>query len=117
MDTALLIKLLNVSALVAVMMSIGLKVRYEQVLASARHIRLVTMSIVANFVVVPLITVGLLYAFRAPPLAAAGFLILAVCPGAPVVPSFTEIARGDVSLATGLMVILAALSALLCRPS
>src|SRR5262249_48184128 len=47
------------------------------------------------------------------PLIAAGFLILAVCPGAPVAPTFTGIAKGDVSLATGLMVILAGLSAVL----
>jgi BASS family bile acid:Na+ symporter len=55
----------------------------------------------------------LLHAFGAPPLVSAGFLILAVCPGAPMGPSFTAIAKGDVSLATGLMVILAGLSAVL----
>jgi len=113
MDTAILIKLLNVTALVAIMLSIGMKVNYQQIKASARHIRLVASGIVANFVLVPLVTVGLLYCFQAPLFVSMGFLILAVCPGAPVVPPFTEIARGDVSLATGLMVILAALSALL----
>jgi BASS family bile acid:Na+ symporter len=74
------------------------------------------MAIVANFVLVPLVALGLLYCLQAPPLASVGFLILAVCPGAPVVPLFTEIARGDVSLAAGLMVILAALSAVLAPP-
>jgi BASS family bile acid:Na+ symporter len=43
----------------------------------------------------------------------AGFLILAVCPGAPVGPPFTAIAKGSVSVATGLMVILAGMSAVL----
>src|SRR5262249_14407168 len=62
---------------------------------------------------VPLVTVGLLYGFQTPALVSAGFLILAVCPGAPVGPTFTGIAKGDVSLATGLMVILAGLSAVL----
>lgn len=113
MDTATLIKLLNVIALMAMMLSIGLKVTFAQVTASARHIRLVVLAIVANFVLVPLVTVGLLLGFQAPALASAGFLILAVCPGAPMGPSFTAIARGDVSLATGLMVILAGLSAVL----
>jgi BASS family bile acid:Na+ symporter len=113
MDTAILIKLLNVTALMAIMLSIGMQVQYEQVMASVRHTRLVASGIVVNFVLVPLITIGLLYCFQAPPLVSVGFLILAVCPGAPVVPPFTEIARGDVTLATGLMVILAALSALL----
>jgi BASS family bile acid:Na+ symporter len=113
MDTTVLIKVLNVVALVAIMLSIGMKVSSAQVMASARDVRLVASSIVANFVLVPLVTIVLLYGLRAPPLASAGFLILAVCPGAPVVPPFAEIARGDVSRATGLMVILAALSALL----
>lgn len=113
MDTAALVKLLNVSALIAIMLSIGLTVKFEQVLASARHIRLVVLAVVANFVLVPLVTVGLLYGFQATPLVSAGFLILAVCPGAPVGPTFTGIAKGDVSLATGLMVILAGLSAVL----
>jgi BASS family bile acid:Na+ symporter len=47
------------------------------------------------------------------PLVSAGFLILAVCPGAPVGPTFTAIAKGNVAAATGLMVILAAISAFL----
>lgn len=113
MDAAAILKLLNVSALMAVMLSIGLRVPFTEVLASARQVRLIVLSLLANFMLVPLVTVGLLYAFQAPPLASAGFLILAVCPGAPVGPTFTGVARGDVPLATGLMVILAGLSAVL----
>jgi BASS family bile acid:Na+ symporter len=44
---------------------------------------------------------------------AAGFLILAVCPGAPVGPLFASIAKADVPAAIGKMVILAGLSAVL----
>jgi BASS family bile acid:Na+ symporter len=113
MNILVLVKLLNITALMAIMLAIGFRVKVEEVIASARHIRLVVLALVANFVLVPLVTVGVLYCFQAPGLVAAGFLILAVCPGAPVAPPFTAIARGDVSLATGLMVILAALSALL----
>src|SRR5262245_32527050 len=112
MDTATLVKLLNIIALIAIMLSIGLTVKFEQVVASARHIGLMVAGLVANFVLVPLVTVGLLHLLQAPFLASAGFLILAVCPGAPVGPTFTGIAKGDVSLATGLMVILAGLSAI-----
>jgi BASS family bile acid:Na+ symporter len=113
MDTATLVHLLNVIALIAIMLSIGLTVTFEQVLVSARQVWPVALGIVANFALVPLVTVGLLYILQAPFLASAGFLILAVCPGAPVGPTFTGIAKGDVSLATGLMVILAGLSAVL----
>jgi BASS family bile acid:Na+ symporter len=112
-DAATLIKLATVAALAAIMVSIGLKVSFQEVLASARDTRVVALSILANFVLVPIVTVGLLYGLQAPALASVGFLVLAVCPGAPVVPPFATIARGDVSLATGLMVILAASSAIL----
>ncbi len=95
------------------MLSIGLAVKYEQVMASARQARQVVPAIVANFVLVPLVTCGLLAGFHAAPLVSAGFLILAVCPGAPVGPSLTGIAKGSVAAATGLMVILAGMSAVL----
>ncbi len=45
-------------------------------------------------------------------MAATGFLILAVCPGAPYGPPFAGIARANVSAAVGLMAILAGSSAI-----
>lgn len=111
MDTDTLVKLLNIIALIAMMLSIGLKVTFADVIASARQIRWVAMSLIANFVLLPIVTILLLWAFQAPPVVAAGFLILAVCPGAPMGPPFTDIARGSVPHATGAMVILAGLSA------
>jgi BASS family bile acid:Na+ symporter len=113
MHTEDVIKLLNVTALVTLMLSIGLRVRFDEVLRAARQVRAVSLGLLANFVAVPLITVGLLLLFQATSWVSTGFLILAVCPGAPVGPSFTGIAKGDVALATGLMVILAGASAVL----
>jgi BASS family bile acid:Na+ symporter len=113
MDLATFTNLLIVAALMAVMLSMGLKVEFAEVVAAARQTRLVLLALLANFVLVPLVTVVLLYGFGANPMVSAGFLILAVCPGAPVGPPFTAIARGGVSCAIGLMVILAGLSAIL----
>jgi BASS family bile acid:Na+ symporter len=113
MDIAAVTSLLIVAALAAIMFSMGLKVTIEEVMASARQTRLVVLGLLANFVLVPLVTVGLLYAFAANAMVSAGFLILAVCPGAPLAPPFTAIARGSVSCAIGLMVILSGLSAVL----
>jgi BASS family bile acid:Na+ symporter len=67
----------------------------------------------ANYVCVPAATIGLLLVFNAHPLVATGFLILAVCPGAPYGPPFTTIAKGNVSVAVGLMVLLAGSSAVI----
>jgi BASS family bile acid:Na+ symporter len=113
MEAATLIKVLNLVALATIMLSIGLGVRIEQIVVASRQMGLVLLAVAVNFGVVPLVTCGLLYVFDTEPLVSAGFLILAVCHGAPVGPTFTSLARGDVPFATGLMIILAALSAVL----
>lgn len=64
-------------------------------------------------VLLPAVTLGLLSLFHADTMIAVGFLILASCPGAPVGPPITAIARGDVPWSLGMMLILAALSAIL----
>jgi BASS family bile acid:Na+ symporter len=113
MTLATLVNLMTVAGLVAVMLSMGLKVKLDEVVTSTRNPRLLLLSVVANFVLVPLATIGLLHLFDADPMVSVGFLILAVCPGAPVGPPFAAIARGDVPCAIGQMVVLAGLSAVL----
>jgi BASS family bile acid:Na+ symporter len=110
-DTARLTALLNVAALVTVMLSMGLQVEFAAVLASARPARRLVPGLLANYVLVPLVTLGLPSAFRADPLVAAGFLILAACPGAPVGPPITALARGSVPFSVSMMLVLAGLSA------
>lgn len=75
--------------------------------------RLTAKAVWGNYVCVPAAAVGLLWLFRTPPETAAGFLILAVCPGAPFGPPITAIAKGNVTTAVALMVLLAGSSALL----
>jgi BASS family bile acid:Na+ symporter len=113
MDLAILVNVLTLAGLIAIMLSMGLRVTVAEVLAAVRKPRQVVLGLVANFVLVPAVTLGLLYLFDINPMIALGFLILAVCPGAPVAPPFVAIARGDVPGAIGQMVILGGLSALL----
>jgi bile acid:Na+ symporter, BASS family len=112
-DASKAIAILNASSLVTMMLSMGLRVTGGELLASARPARRLVLGLVANFVLLPAVTVGLLYVFHAGPMIAVGFLILASCPGAPVGPPITAIARGDVPWSLGMMLILAALSTLL----
>ena len=95
------------------MLSMGLQVNIQAVLASARPARRVALGLLANYLLVPAVTLGLLYVFQSDPMVSLGFLVLAVCPGAPVGPPITAIARGSVPSAIGMMVILAGSSALL----
>ncbi|HEX4589000.1 MAG TPA: bile acid:sodium symporter, partial [Gemmataceae bacterium] len=113
MDTQQLVSLINVTALVVIMFSMGLQVTIADVVASARAAGRVTLGLLANYVLVPGVTLLLLRLFDPDPFVAVGFLILAVCPGAPVSPLATKLAKGNVPWSIGMMVILASLSALL----
>jgi BASS family bile acid:Na+ symporter len=99
--------------LIEMMAAIGLGVSFAELARVARDWRLVARAVLANYVCVPAVTVGLLLLFAPDPRVAVGFLILAVCPGAPYGPPFTAIARGNLTVAVGLMVLLAGSSALL----
>jgi BASS family bile acid:Na+ symporter len=107
-------KIINIAAtitLLEMMVTIGLGVKLADVLGVARNVGLVLRAALANYVLVPAAAVLLLLVFHTEPLAAVGFLVAAVCPGAPYGPPFTALARGNVTAAVGLMVILAGSSA------
>jgi BASS family bile acid:Na+ symporter len=115
----LLINLLATATLFELMVAIGLGVTLAEVFAVARNWRLVVRAALANYVCVPATAMVLLLLFQPHslepeqfPLVAAGFLIAAVCPGAPYGPPFTGMAKGDVVVSVGLMVLLAGSSAL-----
>jgi BASS family bile acid:Na+ symporter len=112
MNLAIVVQLLTLAGLIAIMLAMGLKVTFAEVLDSVRKPRLVVLCLLANFVLVPAVTIGLLFLIDPDQMVWVGFVILAVCPGAPAGPPFTAIARGDVPSAIGQMVVLAGLSAL-----
>jgi BASS family bile acid:Na+ symporter len=107
------INLLAVITLIEMMVAIGLCTTAAQIIEAAGNWKLLLGAALANYIIVPLATVGLLFLFQAPPMISAGFLIVAVCPGAPFGPPLTALARGNVSLSVGLMVLLAASSGIL----
>jgi BASS family bile acid:Na+ symporter len=108
-----IVNLLATITLFEMMVTIGLGVKLAEVLGVAGDWRTVARAGLANYVIVPSAAVALLLLFHAAPLVAAGFLIAAVCPGAPYGPPFTGIAKGNVALSVGLMIMLAGSSALL----
>src|SRR5438270_3108497 len=95
------IQILAAVTLFELMVTIGLGVTFAEVAGVARNGRLVGQAALANYVCFPAAAVGLLLVYHADPLVAAGFLIAAVCPGAPYGPPFTGLARGNVALSVG----------------
>jgi bile acid:Na+ symporter, BASS family len=113
MTAAEFINILVPITLLEMMVAIGLGVSFAELAAVSRNWRLVTKAALANYLCVPVATVGLLLLFHpADPMVPAGFLILALCPGAPFGPGCTKIAKGNAAAAVGLMVMLAGSSAI-----
>jgi BASS family bile acid:Na+ symporter len=113
MSDSQLISVLVTVTLIEMMVAVGLGVTFTNLLGVARNWRLVVRAALANYLCVPAVTAGLLLLFHAQPKVAAGFLILAVCPGAPYGPPLTALAKGNVAVAVGLMVVLAGSSAII----
>ena len=107
-----LINILVTITLIEMMMLIGLRATFAGLAQTVRDWRLVARAATANYLLVPAIAVVLLVLFGAEPMVAAGFLVLAACPGAPFGPPVAGIARANVPMAVGLMVILAGSSAI-----
>jgi BASS family bile acid:Na+ symporter len=108
-----LINLIAAITLIEMMLTLGMGASLGNVSRVMVDWRLLIGAAIANYALVPAAAVGLLLLFQAKPMVAVGFLIAAVCPGAPFGPPFTAIARGNVTTAVGLMIVLAGSSALL----
>ena len=104
------INILVTITLIEMMVLVGLRVTFTELGQTARNWRLVARAAMANYLLFPGVTIALLLLFDVGPMVAAGFLVLAVCPGAPYGPPFAAIARANVPVAVGLMAILAGTS-------
>ena len=102
-----LINIVVTITLIEMMIGTGLGVALEEIVATVEKRALLLRAVLANYICVLGVVIGLLLCFHPPPMVAAGFLIVAVCPGAPYGPPLTALAKGNVTVAVGLMVILA----------
>lgn len=110
--TAKLINVLAAITLIEMMIALGLGLTFSTVVNSLRTARLIWRALFANYVIVPCLAVALLLAFDAPPMVAAGLLIVAVCAGAPYGPPLTSLAHGNIPSSVSLMLVLAGSSAI-----
>jgi len=92
--------------LLASMLEVGLSLTVGQILAPLKNTRLVILSLVANFLVVPLLAVGIAKAIGLEQPFATGLVLLGLAPGAPFIPKVVQLARANLAFATALMVLL-----------
>jgi BASS family bile acid:Na+ symporter len=88
------------------MLAMGLDLTTGQIITPLRNGRLVIMSLLVNFVLMPLVAVGLATLLRLDAPLGIGLLLLGSAAGAPFLPKLAQIARGNLAFAVGLMVLL-----------
>lgn len=91
---------------VSSMLSVGLAYRLGQLVSPLREVRAVFRALVANFVLVPLLAVGLAWVIPMDPPLALGLFLLAGSAGAPFLIKLASAARSDLALSAALLVLL-----------
>ena len=102
-------KTISIATLVFVlssMLATGLGLTVSEIITPLRNTRLVVLSLLANFVLMPLAAVGLAALLRLDQPLGVGLLLLGTAAGAPFLPKLAQIARGNLAFGVGLMVLL-----------
>lgn len=101
--------LANLATLVFVissMLSLGLSLTVQQILAPLRDMGLVVRVLLANFLLVPLLAYLLKTVIPLDESLAIGLILLATAAGAPFLPKLAQASKGDIPLSVGVMVLL-----------
>ena len=107
--TEILATLAQLSVLVFVigsMASMGLSLKISQIIAPLKNLKLVVWALVANFVLVPLVALGITAIIPLDDSVRIGLILLATAAGAPFLPKLAEVAKGSTAFSVGLMVLL-----------
>src|SRR5205809_841412 len=87
------------------MLGIGLGLRVSDIIAPLRNRRLVVLSLVANFVVMPFIAIALSRSLGLEESIGIGLLLLGMAGGAPFLPKLAQIAGGSLAFGVGVMAV------------
>ncbi len=107
-----IVKYLLMVSIVFLMLGVGLRTTFGEIIVVAKQFRLVMRGVLANFLVVPLLFYLAVQFLPFRPDVVIGLLVMAAVPIAPMAPPFVSMVKGDVIYAVGLMTIVA----LLCVP-
>ena len=91
---------------VSSMMAMGAGFSVRQIIDALRDVRLVLLALLANFVAMPLGALALDKALRLDEPLGVGLLLLGAAAGAPFLPKLTELAKGNLPFAVGIMFLL-----------
>src|SRR5947199_4620464 len=106
-------KIIPITLLVFVvssMLAVGLSLTVKEILLPLRNLRLVSLALLANFVVMPLAAFVIARLLRLDEPLGAALLLLGTAAGAPFLPKLAVVAKGSLAFAVWLMVMLMALT-------
>jgi bile acid:Na+ symporter, BASS family len=90
----------------ASMLSVGLGYTFREISEPLRHPQRVFRAFVANFVLVPLLALGISRLLSLDPALSAGLMLLGTAAGAPFLIQLTQVAKADMALGAALTVLL-----------
>jgi BASS family bile acid:Na+ symporter len=88
------------------MLAMGAGLSIRQIIQPLRDARLVVLALVANFVLMPLLAIGISAVLYLDEPLRIGLLLLGCAAGAPFLPKLAELAQGNLPFAVGTMVLL-----------
>lgn len=91
---------------VASMAALGLSLSVGQIVQPLRSGRLVVMALLANFVLTPILAFAIKAVIPMEEGYGIGLILLATAAGAPFLPKLVQVAKGDVAISVGIMVLL-----------
>src|SRR6516165_7805164 len=113
----MLVNLLSKAATVAMlcfvvssMLAMGAGLTVAEIIEPLRNARLITLALLANFVLVPIGAFALAKVLRLDEPFGTGLLLLGCAAGAPFLPKLAELAKGNLAFAVGAMVLLMAVT-------
>jgi bile acid:Na+ symporter, BASS family len=95
---------------VSSMLAVGLSLTVGQILAPLRNIKLVSLALLANFVLMPLAAHLIARVLQLDQPLGVALLLLGTAAGAPFLPKLAAVAKGSLAFAVGLMVLLMVLT-------
>ncbi len=99
-------KIAFLAFVVATMFGTGLRLTVQQIWQPLRNVRLVVLSLLTNFVLVPVFIYLLLQVIPVNEPVKDGLIIMALASGPPALPKLAQIVKGNLAFSTGLMMML-----------
>ena len=94
------------SFVISSMLAMGAGLSIRQIIQPLRDARLVVLALMANFVLMPLLAIGISAVLYLDEPLRIGLLLLGCAAGAPFLPKLAELAQGNLPFAVGTMVLL-----------